>query len=781
MRKVLLSLIFIALVSPLNAQITQLFNQRQPLSFPYSVRQLQSSPEAARTIIQQIARGSGIAEQQVNYQFNALMDMSLQQVNFHFQANVAFLDHSVSGNTFYRGFNMSDVMMPTNMQTTFQVVTLSGRILATAVSGDLNRFNNYTAVIPLNLPLPVVEKLELRMVSTQLFYDAQSMGFFTQRIQLINDYYAMGMLLNDEQQRINRLGPLTMDNIDFQIEQLQLAEQTINQVNARNFNQLLFLSSNDPDRLNFRINDLRNQISNRRMMMNQFYASLDSYYYNKGLQSLNNRQMGDAKRLFEKSVATNPFFAPAVYELALMDYNDGEVVEAERKLRNIVQRMQPDMNTREKSVTLLRNIYNDILDRGFAEEDKGNFEEALDYFAEAQNMCREVNGLTCRDVMFQAIARTKRNIYTRMLIEAVQQIERDNLELATDKLQQADKYQRANKSEIFKSRTDSVWAMLNVKRVEKTIREAETLLAQQNYKEALNKINQAEVEARKNKLEMGNKYYQVASAAARPLLMEQARDAVAFVQSNDRNKATQMFNSLRDSQRRYGLENDPELNNAMAPLVDYFRKGECEKVFKEIDQLKQTAQKDRESRNFVKAEETLNKAISKAQENPDCNYPFFDMQEDKEKMLPAATYQKLINRIILMQMDGKVEEAIKKYQEAQAYFYQFELDAMGMKHKDLHTFAIDNFKNSSLHTFAKQTAKKEEFDKAIQLYKTLLDRNYPAKNIRNDLYDLGEQMARVDKANGKTSGKPAERAKDYIKNDKDMKSFINGYTSVFKS
>ncbi|MFN5710635.1 MAG: hypothetical protein ACK46S_01270, partial [Bacteroidota bacterium] len=131
------------------------------------------------------------------------------------------------------------------------------------------------------------------------------------------------------------------------------------------------------------------------------------------------------------------------------------------------------------------------------------------------------------------------------------------------------------------------------------------------------------------------------------------------------------------------------------------------------------------------------------------------------------------------QMNGSYAEAVANYQEAQAYHVQFELGKFNLQKKSLFDFAKDNFKNAALNFVAGDFKKNGQIDEAFQLYKILIDRNYPVRNMSDDLFDLGKRFGTRDKAAGSSNYKV--KVIDYVGNNKQLKNFKKGYISAFEN
>jgi hypothetical protein len=170
-------------------------------------------------------------------------------------------------------------------------------------------------------------KLSLQVVNMMLYYDQQALNDFNFRIGLINEYYNSNMMLDNTQNKLASIVFVSPDNIENTTAILQQVENDINLIEARNFGSVLQLSMQDPINLLNRTAALRNILAQKRMSVNMAYASLDTYYYTKGVEALTNKSTALAQTLFNKSLAVNPMYAPAAFQLARLKFEEDNLNE----------------------------------------------------------------------------------------------------------------------------------------------------------------------------------------------------------------------------------------------------------------------------------------------------------------------------------------------------------------------------------------------------------------------------------------------------------------------
>ncbi|MFN4932522.1 MAG: hypothetical protein ACK5HE_14015, partial [Bacteroidota bacterium] len=351
-----------------------LFSNSRNYTFNFNVNNLQGTPQITSAFINSLAAGVGRPVLNVNYVISFDQTLELLLVNNFLQVNVSNRFIQPTGDVYYRNFYVGDLLQPTSINAIVNVLDERGGILRSLQISNLNRMNAYSTFINTNL-IPVgMQKSALQLVNMLLFYDAQALNDFNNRLALINDYYNSNMMLDNVQGQLASIAFVSPENIESATTILQQAEGIINQIELRGYASILQLASNDPINLMSRTAALRNILAQKRMSVNMAYASLDSYYYSKGMEALNNKSNSLALSFFNKSIAINPTFAPSAYQLAMMKFEEGNLIDADLKLREVWFNMNPEINTYQNSLTLFKNIYNEYLESGDQLANSGKYQ-----------------------------------------------------------------------------------------------------------------------------------------------------------------------------------------------------------------------------------------------------------------------------------------------------------------------------------------------------------------------------------------------------------------------
>ena len=174
-------------------------------------------------------------------------------------------------------------------------------------------------------------------------------------------------------------------------------EGFIAETKSKRFTQELDLNGYDPVNLRDRLARLDEEATQKRAIMNQTKATLHLFYYNAGLDLKARGRYQQAYEAFNRSVQENPLFAPSLYQLALMDYEEGRYGESECRTRTILEEMVPDPDIERMAREHMMRLEDTYVQAGEERMKQGRVDEALDLFKRAANLCTTVRNVPCHE------------------------------------------------------------------------------------------------------------------------------------------------------------------------------------------------------------------------------------------------------------------------------------------------------------------------------------------------------------------------------------------------
>jgi hypothetical protein len=319
---------------------------------------------------------------------------------------------------------------------------------------------------------------------------------------------------------------------------------------------------------------------------------------------------------------------------------------------------------------------------------------------------------------------------------------------------------------------DSLKMAIDVAEIAELMQQAEMDHKAGKINEAFAGLELAERRMDENRLEKGAQFIKSASMISKPIALQKINAL------NGSNNLDEEIKILGEFVARYHLENDDDVNKAMGPYRQELQNRMCQSLQQQIADYEKQYERELGLKNYIRAEDACSKAISLTEKYPDCKLQAGQLSEKRTEILPAAVYQKMMNQILEMQSKNQTEEIVKKYTEAEKYFYQFNLEEKGLKYKPLEQFASDNFRTSGLMYLAKYFREQGELKKSLNIYQLLLNREGSSSKFSGGLYDLGKAYGERDKKAG-VSGKASELSRMIAGRDSALRPFYEGYEDSF--
>lgn len=763
----------------LKAQPGSISNSRQDFSININSRSIEITPDFKSNVLSEIARGNGKPMESTSILLQFSLNVTHEQSPQGIRVLAHIRDWRTSGDVIYRGFNLSDLMVPEQVNLNILTLEGPGNIIARTYTTDLNQQNQFRIgyQVPWAYPFPV--KLGFRGENPVLIYSPSQTREILNRCQTINDYYAVSMMLDEAMRKMSLLPPLAPDNMDLQSAGLQEADQTLQLARSKNYPANLVLSNGDPAGFLSKLSLLENNMEARRLKINSFYASLDAYYYNKGLEALNAKKWMDAERLFQKSISINPRFAPAAYEIAQLKLNNDDPLGADLEARRVWFNLQPDPVTYQKTSLLFKDIYAEYLDKAERSAQSGQWEAEMSWLEKAQNLCREVNGIPCTESLYAHKKRAREKQFEALVNSSYNALN-NNVDQARKNYQEAEKF---NKNELSGERNatlDSLRDALEIAEMESILSGGEKSLQSKNYNDAINKAGAAVTKLEQFNLSPGDRTKNRIAALALPQMKNEAAELVKKLQGDPSLNAEEMIRPFKSQQNRYYLEQNEELKKILFPVEKVIIEKECKKIADETAGLFAKSTEHIQKKNYIMADDALLKAIEIIEKKQDCNLSKSKFEDERIKILAPSTYQKLINQIIQSQVSNPYNDNVEtRYKAAEKYYYEYNIDQFGISHKPYQQFAIDNFRNSSLQSMANSLRKQGKLENALELYKIALSRGAGVSFMSEGLYELGQAMGDRDYKAGMRYEQAKVKVDEYTNDNPDLKRFKKGYLSTF--
>jgi hypothetical protein len=623
------------------------------------------------------------------------------------------------------------------------------------------------------------KNFQLFVESLEFNYNEKNRQRLEQKIGIIDYYYDVSSRLNMAMNDLHIMAPNNIDLLPNYQQTLMNISGMIAEIENQQLVQFVINEGHDPLRFQIRFQELKTVFTQKQQAVQYTLSILHEIYYNRAMEMIVNNKPLAARNLLMKSLEANPGFAPALLQLAKLDYNEGYIDDAAIKITDLFQRLNPDPNTFSLGLELCENIYNSYLYLTSQFIGDEQFEKALYQLNKTIDFCSGIRDFGCSDQINVFKRDIHTGIYHQKLDEVEQLINAEELNKAEEKLKIAESYMRAHQGFVEDGgRKETLLIIIKNKQYKLYITFGKHALDGSNYYQAFDYFKLAKELENQYPLENDNRLPDFLRQSVKPIILADLQQGQQYVKSNELEKAREIVKKAMSLQSEYGLMEDPNIN----PLVDQLKSEiltqECINAQNEYDKLFADAEIMIYEKSFIDAEKTLINAISISSRYPDCGIDVSKADNKKLEILPAATYLKLLNKSNDNIRYKMYDKAITQYLLAERHFYQQEVAKFGLVHEKFDDFIQKQDNGFMVHTLTYYTNRKE-LDKTLGLMSILKSRNYKNKYIKEEQQRLGEELAINDYKENQNLD-PKVSVNQYTSGDKYYKYLYRSYKKKYK-
>lgn len=396
-----------------------------------------------------------------------------------------------SGDILYKGFSVSDFLFPgkvsfkLNWLTTGNVLLKSFDFADVELSGSPVNMLNYFETDSTS-----ATNYKMEILNKNFIFSAENAKDFDNFLFLIDDYYLTELKMQQAHKDLQVINP---DDIDRIVEWKNIVDRIdvlLQDIDAKNFQGNLPLSTNDPLQFNNKLFELK-QIHNK-AKIDVYYVlnNMHEIFYNRGLEALANNKIPKAEEYFNKSINSNMVFAPSHYQLARIYYNQGKNEDAIQRVRDILNKLNPDPDTRSLALDLAKIMYSDLISNARKQSEADKFDEAIVLLNNAKNICQTTSGMVCSEKLNDAYSFVLNSKYIVDLNNAIELINGKKLDEARELLKKTRFFQKTNSTYVgdIQKLDETELLLFNA-----YVTAGKLLSQQKKYNQALENFNQASV------------------------------------------------------------------------------------------------------------------------------------------------------------------------------------------------------------------------------------------------------------------------------------------------
>jgi tetratricopeptide (TPR) repeat protein len=772
-----LSVLFLIISFQTIAQTPVLFKHSELKTYVVHFEQANRN-DIANYIIRELARGNNKRLERTEYSYKFMYDVQLTRRGNKLITHVDVKNFRLQGDTRYMGFDVSDVLIPNQMEFVARLEQ-GGKTIAeltqkpVQINGEKNRFT-----IEYADTLKNDQNLKLVIPEFIFQFTSRNRTAFTHKISLIDEYFGSDLTMQNIYGLLQSLDMYQLERIRENQNHLQQTHHLITQIHSRDFFNSLNLREYDPIAMMPKMNDIMALHSEQSRHMAYVVENLHVLYYERGLEaaSVNAQQ---ARELFRASVQANNAFAPAHLELSRSFYQENNISESVASLRRAYQIPRRDEQTNRGLTQLARDIESHYINQAVESERRNRHQEALQAWEAALDFCQSLPSFNCREQVRTGIARAHTNIFNGIFDQADRQNRQGNLIQAEQLVMQAIDYQKKNSSYVVSSdNAQNLLSDIKTKQYRNLIDQGKRELNQKSFSNALNTFEQAQQIERSFRISVDPQLTALIRQSKRPLILVELESANAAVERNQLQQARSLLENVVTDVNHYDFKADPEITSRLENIRGQLQSQHCTNIQNLLDQLLNLANNRILEGNFMGAETHFEEIRYHQSLNLSCGLSIQNMERRRAEVLPAIIYQQTIDEAKQQVHARRYIQAVDLYNQASMQYMQQGVEKFRLTHMLLHEFS-KSFHPDFINHVAGYLAHKGEGQHALELLQLLDTKRFPAKQMRQAQEMTGVVLGRLD-AEINPGLKPKFKVPEYTNNSKNLKYLRSAYIKQYK-
>lgn len=351
---------------------------------------------------------------------------------------------SISGDTGYRDFDLSHLLIPDKADFVLRLYAESGSLVTETRLEGLDIESEDSDWFMVSLPGENLNGIYAEFSDTELYYDHRTLERIKSWGEALAGYYQATFIIEEAEELIDGLDPDNPETLLLDEFRLCQAEALAGEIAQATFHSWLNLPQADPEQVIPAYERLIERIDVLRTRFNASITLIDQLFYRSGI-SITEDSPELAREYFLSAITYNPFHIPSHVAIADADLKSGSKVEALARLGDVFSVMNPvGLELRDASYmtdSVLKAFYDDA--REYIGEQR--FTQSLELLEHATRFCTLSDEFyTCTGELGQLLRASHMGIYDSFLVVSSRALRNDNLRLARIYIDSALDYQQAN-------------------------------------------------------------------------------------------------------------------------------------------------------------------------------------------------------------------------------------------------------------------------------------------------------------------------------------------------
>jgi hypothetical protein len=360
------------------------------------------------------------------------------------------INGSVRGDASLRGFDVSDVLMPSVFNATLLLSNSNGDTLLYEPQKSLRIAQGASSHVRFTLELPPqTDTVWVEVKDLFFFHEHRNIERLILRIQKIADYYAADYLLRDVQQQLANVNCRQYDLLPQCFLSMLEADRILQHIGKANFPEHLSLGVSDPVEFQRRFEVSSNTYA---YLMREFTGTLrqtNRIYLTQTLESLVLRYIDGITRHINDHPEPGFAAAPFINQLSSIAFEGKEFEQKAGYFRQIAARIKPEIPSEDAAAELLTMIYDAMLLKAKDYIRDVEFNKAVVLLETAGRFCEAFAEIECSEEAYFELSKAKHGLYGFYLTVAERAIEMQRPDIASSYVFLGREYQRNNKKLII--------------------------------------------------------------------------------------------------------------------------------------------------------------------------------------------------------------------------------------------------------------------------------------------------------------------------------------------
>ncbi len=637
-----------------------------------------------------------------------------------------FVDYQnifVNGDVLYKGFNMTDVLIPSKydfkgslyrnknilladfapQKTNFSLIFNESQLQF----NDTSRQTNYSFTVN----------------SFKFYYDQVARTRFREKVGMVNQYFIAEVDLNSLNKLLSDINPNAFETIDNTQKEMNSIKSKLDNVSTAVFWQALQITNYDPLGLQPKLFNLQKNYQEIQQQLNETYSELHQLYYKKALNLYNNKKVAEAKIAFEKSMYYQKDFAPSQFFLARIAFEQKKTDESKEQLIKLFTFKFIDEDTHKAALELANALEWTDLNAAAGLLTQQKFEEALLAADKAEDFCKSLPSFSCSDTIELIRKDCYNGIYQQYIMDAGNSFNLKKVDRAESEINKAIAYQQKYRKYVSEDKAaNDLLEKIKVEQYYLTIIKGKAEMDAHNYRNAFLEFKKAADLEQLYPVKKVKQLPDLIKSSKLEVLLIMLDETDSDVKTNNLTKARTNLKQVIDEQKTYELSDNIKLSQRIETLRKAIFSQECSNAQNEYDTKLSSAGISENQSAFIQAEKYYNEAMNVVRSNPDCGINSDKAVSGLKYVSKLSQYQKFHAECTDQAKNYRYTQSIEAYNKLTTYYQSNSNELSAIKHQALPEY-IATFEYGFVLQGIMWYVNNNDCDNGLYLLKILRQRN----------------------------------------------------------